>query len=150
MPLAPPALSVAQRPYQHYPLSPVPSESQCACADGACLNALAGPSSLRPLRRHVCPTCSKTFTTNGHLRRHARIHTGEKHACPFPGCHKMCSRQDNLQQQCVSFNGRYYCIRTDKCRQLQKPPGLLLSQIEQEQGQSIAVAGNAFRGGADV
>lgn len=109
MPRAPPEpLSAAQRPYQHYSLSPMTSTSQCLCADRACFNALAGPSTPRrhvcPARRYVCPACSKTFTTNGHLRRHARIHTGEKHVCPFPGCHRMCSRQDNLQQQCVILN----------------------------------------------
>ena len=53
-----------------------------------------------PRKKHVCPTCDKTFTTSGHLARHARVHTGEKnHKCPFPGCETRCSRQDNLQQQ---------------------------------------------------
>jgi uncharacterized Zn-finger protein len=51
-------------------------------------------------KKHVCPTCDRTFTTSGHLARHARVHTGEKnHQCPFPNCKTRCSRQDNLQQQ---------------------------------------------------
>ncbi|KAF8324593.1 uncharacterized protein EI90DRAFT_3129770 [Cantharellus anzutake] len=51
-------------------------------------------------RNHVCTTCSKAFTTSGHLARHIRVHTGERnHKCPFPGCETRCSRQDNLQQQ---------------------------------------------------
>ena len=55
-------------------------------------------------KKHVCHICSKAFTTSGHLSRHARIHTGERnHKCPFPGCDTRCSRQDNLQQQCVLF-----------------------------------------------
>ncbi|KAK7448151.1 transcriptional repressor [Stygiomarasmius scandens] len=49
--------------------------------------------------KNVCPTCNRAFITSGHLARHSRVHTGEKsHKCPFPGCEKRCSRQDNLQQ----------------------------------------------------
>lgn len=46
-------------------------------------------SSLQPLeesepqpekakKKHVCPTCSRPFTTSGHLARHMRVHTGER------------------------------------------------------------------------
>ncbi|KAJ7688980.1 hypothetical protein B0H17DRAFT_879177, partial [Mycena rosella] len=50
-------------------------------------------------RRHACSRCNKVFTSNGHLKRHVRIHMGDKHKCPFPGCETRCSRKDNLQQQ---------------------------------------------------
>ena len=61
----------------------------------------ASPSApAAPKKKHVCQTCSRAFTTSGHLARHTRIHTGERnHKCPFPGCETRCSRQDNLQQQ---------------------------------------------------
>ncbi|KAJ1309268.1 hypothetical protein OPQ81_004931 [Rhizoctonia solani] len=50
-------------------------------------------------KKHVCQTCSRPFSTSGHLARHTRVHTGERnHKCPFPGCETRCSRQDNLQQ----------------------------------------------------
>lgn len=50
-------------------------------------------------KKHVCPICERSFSTSGHLSRHARVHTGERnHKCPFPGCETRCSRQDNLQQ----------------------------------------------------
>ncbi|KAF9552725.1 hypothetical protein CPC08DRAFT_617539, partial [Agrocybe pediades] len=53
-----------------------------------------------PKKKHFCPTCSKPFSTSGHLARHERVHTGEKNfKCPFPGCVTSCSRQDNLNQQ---------------------------------------------------
>jgi zinc finger protein CreA/MIG len=56
-------------------------------------------------KRHICNTCERSFTTSGHLARHSRVHTGERnHRCPFPGCETRCSRQDNLQQQSVSFS----------------------------------------------
>ncbi|XP_071058417.1 zinc finger protein 679-like [Pseudochaenichthys georgianus] len=29
-------------------------------------------------RRHSCQQCDKSFTSSGHLKRHLRIHTGEK------------------------------------------------------------------------
>ncbi|SCU83923.1 LAMI_0C05358g1_1 [Lachancea mirantina] len=50
-------------------------------------------------RRYLCKTCSKGFTTSGHLARHNRIHTGEKnHVCPYEGCGQRFSRHDNCVQ----------------------------------------------------
>lgn len=53
----------------------------------------------KQIRKYQCKTCIKSFTTSGHLARHARIHTGErKHQCPFPGCASRFARQDNCMQ----------------------------------------------------
>lgn len=43
--------------------------------------------------------CGKSFTTSGHLARHARIHAGVKpYKCILDGCPKRFSRQDNMMQ----------------------------------------------------
>ncbi|ODV69634.1 hypothetical protein HYPBUDRAFT_3587 [Hyphopichia burtonii NRRL Y-1933] len=50
-------------------------------------------------RKHICKTCTRSFTTSGHLARHNRIHTGErKHICPWPTCDARFARQDNCMQ----------------------------------------------------
>ncbi|KAJ3107938.1 hypothetical protein HDU96_007739 [Phlyctochytrium bullatum] len=44
------------------------------------------------------PGCGKTFSTSGHLSRHARIHLGFKpFACDWPGCKARFSRSDNMR-----------------------------------------------------
>ena len=65
-------------------------------------NGATGPADGKT-KPHICQICNRGFTTGGHLQRHQRIHTGVKaFRCPFPGCETRTSRQDNLQQQCVS------------------------------------------------
>lgn len=81
--------------------SPPPSASAAASAQHIS-NVPRTGAAVEKKRNHICQTCSKAFTTSGHLARHIRVHTGERnHKCPFPGCETRCSRQDNLQQQCV-------------------------------------------------
>ncbi|KAI8824566.1 uncharacterized protein EV422DRAFT_484777, partial [Fimicolochytrium jonesii] len=43
--------------------------------------------------------CGKTFSTTGHLSRHARGHTDDRpHACEFPDCDRKFTRADNLRE----------------------------------------------------
>ncbi|KAH3673770.1 hypothetical protein WICPIJ_009650 [Wickerhamomyces pijperi] len=59
----------------------------------------SGEVEKKLVRKYQCKTCTKSFTTSGHLARHVRIHTGErKHQCPFPGCESRFARQDNCMQ----------------------------------------------------
>lgn len=85
---------------------PPPPSSATAPTSGAASHISNVPrtgAAVEKKRNHICQTCSKAFTTSGHLARHIRVHTGERnHKCPFPGCETRCSRQDNLQQQYVS------------------------------------------------
>ncbi|KAJ3107937.1 hypothetical protein HDU96_007738 [Phlyctochytrium bullatum] len=50
--------------------------------------------------RYECgwPGCGKTFSTSGHLSRHARIHLGFKpFECDWPGCSARFARSDNMR-----------------------------------------------------
>ncbi|RKP02018.1 hypothetical protein CXG81DRAFT_4596, partial [Caulochytrium protostelioides] len=43
--------------------------------------------------------CGRAFRRAEHLKRHFRVHTGERpFVCSFPGCDKRFSRSDNLSQ----------------------------------------------------
>ncbi|KAJ3354795.1 hypothetical protein GGF32_002367 [Allomyces javanicus] len=50
-------------------------------------------------RRFICQHCQQSFKRSEHLKRHLRVHTGERpFACLVPGCAKTFSRTDNLAQ----------------------------------------------------
>lgn len=68
-------------------------------ANAASVTPTPLPINSQPKRKHVCKTCTRVFTTSGHLARHKRIHTGErKHVCPWPSCEAKFARQDNCMQ----------------------------------------------------
>lgn len=60
-------------------------------------------------RPFICThaNCFKAFKRFEHLKRHYRIHTGEKpYKCGYPGCNKTFSRSDNLMQHEKIHAGR--------------------------------------------
>ena len=63
--------------------------------------SLSPSSGDPPKREHYCTIfgCGREFKRLEHLKRHERIHTGEKpFVCPIRGCGKSFSRSDNLTQ----------------------------------------------------
>ncbi|KAF7298842.1 hypothetical protein MIND_00831900 [Mycena indigotica] len=61
----------------------------------------AAPSS-QP-KKHHCLNCDASFSTNSHLRRHERTHTGQRnHKCPY--CEATSARQDNLNAHIQSVH----------------------------------------------
>ena len=48
---------------------------------------------------HVCPSCNKLFSTQKILKRHVKIHSGDKkYQCSEPGCNFSFTRKDHLNR----------------------------------------------------
>ncbi|KNE63208.1 hypothetical protein AMAG_18969 [Allomyces macrogynus ATCC 38327] len=63
-------------------------------------------------RRFICQHCQQSFKRSEHLKRHLRVHTGERpFACPVPGCAKTFSRTDNLAQH-MKIHAKHAAART--------------------------------------
>ncbi|KAG8724437.1 transcriptional repressor [Ceratobasidium sp. 395] len=105
-PLQQPTLPQHQQAWSSMPPPPTPGQAddnKQAKPDIASAPASPGTSvamaAQKAKKKHVCATCTRPFSTSGHLARHTRVHTGEQNRkCPFPSCETRCSRQDNLQQ----------------------------------------------------
>lgn len=61
-------------------------------------------------RPFICEVefCDRAFKRHEHLKRHMKMHTGDKpFKCSFPNCNKTFSRSDNLQQH-KKTHGSYF------------------------------------------
>ncbi|KAJ1864910.1 hypothetical protein LPJ73_000160 [Coemansia sp. RSA 2703] len=81
--------------------------------------SVATPEEEEEPRRYVCEYagCTKQFKRHEHLKRHFRVHTGERpYKCPAPDCSKVFARMDNLNQHI-----RTHVNRKTANRQLANP-----------------------------
>lgn len=72
-------------------------------------------TALLQKKRHVCPDCGKRFTRPDELKRHHRIHTGDKpFSCKY--CPRSFSRSDHLRTHTRSHTGErpYLCTPCGK------------------------------------
>ncbi|KAF8435527.1 hypothetical protein BGX38DRAFT_1066609, partial [Terfezia claveryi] len=83
-----------------YPISPVYSEGQGPLAHGEPLEVMIRVVSSKDKRfRCTYNKCPGAFRRQEHLRRHEKIHTGEKpYICDVTICRRRFSRSDNLKE----------------------------------------------------
>lgn len=71
-------------------------------------------------KRFQCPHCGVSFSNNGQLKGHIRIHTGERpFACEYEGCGKTFTRNEELTRHKRIHTG----LRPYPCPLCQKPFG---------------------------
>ncbi|XP_077549277.1 uncharacterized protein LOC144162558 [Haemaphysalis longicornis] len=71
-------------------------------------------------KRFQCPHCKVSFSNNGQLKGHVRIHTGERpFACEHEGCSKTFTRNEELTRHKRIHTG----LRPFPCPLCQKPFG---------------------------
>ncbi|XP_077491440.1 Krueppel-like factor 1 [Amblyomma americanum] len=71
-------------------------------------------------KRFQCPHCKVSFSNNGQLKGHVRIHTGERpFACEHEGCGKTFTRNEELTRHRRIHTG----LRPFPCPLCQKPFG---------------------------
>ncbi|XP_050046291.2 uncharacterized protein [Dermacentor andersoni] len=71
-------------------------------------------------KRFQCPHCKVSFSNNGQLKGHVRIHTGERpFACEHEGCGKTFTRNEELTRHKRIHTG----LRPFPCPLCQKPFG---------------------------
>ena len=60
-------------------------------------HALESAAKKTRLKKFKCDQCSSSFSNNGQLRGHLRIHTGERpFRCVYPNCEKTFTRNEEL------------------------------------------------------
>ena len=63
-------------------------------------------TSTTPPVVHICPTCSKPYSTKRILNRHMKEHTSSaQFSCPDKNCEKKFSRTDQLKEHSVTHTG---------------------------------------------
>nr|XP_046194737.1 gastrula zinc finger protein XlCGF67.1-like [Oncorhynchus gorbuscha] len=74
------------------------------------------PGTSKPARRHQCSQCEKSFKQEAQLKKHKRIHTGEK-SYQCSQCGKCFTRSGMLKRHERIHTGEkpYHCSQCGKC-----------------------------------